>query len=173
MKGFMGIKKIAILFSIFLFIALATLVSASAGDAWVFNRLVRTDNLGRAGSYIPSIIVDTGIISGINATSTATFNIQSNVGINPFTISSSTGLNILTVTNLGKVGIGTSSPNAIFQIANLTTSATTTFETGRAGQGKGVCHKEYDTAGNAVYWWWVPGLKIASSTSANSCAAGF
>ena len=70
----------------------------------------------------------------------------------------------------GLVAIGTTTPVANFQVTNASSNATTTIEHGKSGQTKGVCHKEYDDTGAAVYWYW-HGTTIIAMTSANGCAS--
>ncbi len=51
----------------------------------------------------------------------------------------------------GRVGIGTTTPTTMFQVATSTTNATTTIEVGKANQNKGSCLKMYDDAGAVKY----------------------
>jgi hypothetical protein len=69
-------------------------------------------------------LIANGTVAGVNATSSATsFLVQGTVGLNPFVVSSSTGTALLTVTQAGNVGIGTTTPAFALTLAQATTSA--------------------------------------------------
>ncbi|MDE2312291.1 MAG: hypothetical protein KGJ93_04385, partial [Patescibacteria group bacterium] len=72
-----------------------------------------------ATTLATSTLIDNGSVLGINATSSSyTFNLQGTSGVNPFNISSSTGTSLLTVTQNGYVGIGTTSPSQLLTVGN-------------------------------------------------------
>lgn len=69
-------------------------------------------------------IIDNGAVTGINATSSLyTLLLQGNSGTAPLNVASSTGTSLFTVSQLGKVGVGTTSP--FFTIQSQTTNAST------------------------------------------------
>ena len=51
----------------------------------------------------------------------------------------------------GRMGIGTTTPSTLFQVATSTANATTTIELGKANQNKGTCMKLYDAVGTLYY----------------------
>ena len=57
----------------------------------------------------------------------------------------------LRIGNDGRMGIGTTTPTTMFQVATSTANATTTVEFGKASQNKGSCLKMYDAAGTLQY----------------------
>lgn len=81
------------------------------------------------------------------------------------------------VNGMGRVGIGTSSPSALFSIGKNTSTATgTMFAIGFNGTSNGtttidlgrVCFRSLTSAGTEVYWHWVVfggGFQIASSST--------
>ncbi len=80
------------------------------GGYGIVNRLVTwgSDNTLTSGS-----LFDTGLLAGVNGTSTLTsFFVRGNAGYNPFTVASSSGSTFFTVLQSGNVGIGTSTPSA-------------------------------------------------------------
>jgi len=78
-------------------------------------------------------ILSTGYVFNAYATSTASLPV----------------FNILR--NSGFVGIGTTTPRAVFQATASSTNATTSIQFGKPNQNKGTCRTEYDTAGSPVY----------------------
>jgi hypothetical protein len=67
-----------------------------------------------------SSLIDTGIFSGVNATSSSfIFNVQAISGsnTNPFNVASSSGTSLLTVLANGNIGVGTSSPTAKLSVS--------------------------------------------------------
>lgn len=57
---------------------------------------------------------------------------------------------VMVLTNLGQLGIGSSTPTANFQVT-ATSTATTSAEFGATGKAHGSCLTFFDTAGTAVY----------------------
>lgn len=74
------------------------------------------------------------------------------------------------ITNLGLMGIGTSTPVANFQVTASTTNATTTMEVGKMSQTSGTCLKMYNDAGTAEY---VTIHNATLTVSATTCKSGF
>ena len=66
-----------------------------------------------ASALSTGILLDSGTYAGVNATSSSyTFNIQGSSGVNPLNVASSTGTSLLTITQAGNVGVGTTNPSA-------------------------------------------------------------
>src|SRR6185503_15897856 len=64
------------------------------------------------------LLIDNGTVSGVNATSSSiSFNIQGSTTLDPFNVASSSGTSLLRVTSAGRVGIGTTSPASLLQVA--------------------------------------------------------
>jgi hypothetical protein len=82
--------------------------------------------------------------------------------------SADAGLTVGTLTASGKVGAGTSTPIANFQVANGS-NATTTMEIGSSGQNKGSCLKLYRTDGSAIYAYVAAGATTFTLTT-TACA---
>ena len=75
---------------------------------------------------------------------------------------------VLTWNSSGNVGVGTTTPNSNFQVANGT-NATTTVEFGSSGQNKGSCLKLYRTDGSAIYAYVAAGATTFTLTT-TACA---
>ena len=59
------------------------------------------------------VLLDNGIVAGINATSSSiSFNVQGSGTLDPFNVASSSGTSILRVTAAGMWGLGTAAPGA-------------------------------------------------------------
>ncbi len=72
-------------------------------------------------------ILDNGTVAGINATSsTISFNLQGSGTLDPFNVSSSSGISILNVKSNLRVGIASSTPNAMFVVQGTNSAANTT-----------------------------------------------
>lgn len=70
--------------------------------------------------------------------------------------------------------IGTSSPVANFQVANASTTATSTLELGASGRAKGSCLKMYRTDGSAIYAYVAAGAtSLTLTTTACATITGF
>ncbi len=69
----------------------------------------------------------------------------------------------------GFVGIGTTTPDALLQVATSTANATTTVEWGKVGQTKGTCQIWYDAGGTVKYVYIAAGA--TSFTITNSSTA--
>jgi hypothetical protein len=67
----------------------------------------------------------------------------------------------------GKIGIGTTTPDASLQVATTTANATTTVDLGKAGQTKGTCLIMYDATGAKKYVSIQSGAFVISSTQCN------
>jgi hypothetical protein len=64
-----------------------------------------------------STLLDNGTVAGINATSsTVTFLVQADPGINPFSVASSSGSQLFTILSNGNIGIGSSTPSSALAI---------------------------------------------------------
>ena len=70
----------------------------------------------------------------------------------------------LRIGNDGRMGIGTTTPTTMFQVATSTANATTTVEFGKASQNKGSCLKLYDSLG-AVYYCRIDGGIFTCNTT--------
>lgn len=74
-----------------------------------------------------SILLTNNTVAGVNATSsTINFNVQGSTTLNPFNVSSSTGTSILRVASNLRVGINSSTPNAITVIQGTNEGENTT-----------------------------------------------
>jgi hypothetical protein len=69
----------------------------------------------------------------------------------------------------GKIGVGTTTPIANFQVTNSSSNATTTMEVGKSGQTKGSCLKMYRTDGSAIYAYVAAGA-TTFTLSTTACA---
>jgi len=64
-----------------------------------------------------------------------------------------------------RLGVGTSTPTAHFQVTASGANATTSAEFGKSGQTSGTCLTFFDTAGAAVYEYWAAGATNPTYTS--------
>lgn len=70
----------------------------------------------------------------------------------------------------GKIGAGSTTPVANFQVTNTSSNATTTMEVGKTGQDKGSCIKLYRTDGSAIYGYVAAGA-TSLTLSTTACAS--
>jgi len=77
-----------------------------------------------------------------------------------------------TVTGNGNVGVGTSTPRAVFQATATSTNATTTIQFGKPSQNKGTCMTYYDTAGSPVYMFIAAGGTTFTAQNGGTAPSG-
>ncbi|MDE2312255.1 MAG: right-handed parallel beta-helix repeat-containing protein, partial [Patescibacteria group bacterium] len=90
------------------------ITGGSASPGGLSGQVQYNSNGSFAGS---AALLTNGTLAGVNATSSSySFNIQGSSGVNPFNISSSTGTSLVTVTQNGNLGVGTSTPPAVMTV---------------------------------------------------------
>jgi hypothetical protein len=145
-------------------------------------------NLTGSSTSSPSVITDMGMVLGAGTTNalvaggaftkTALYNATTLAGVTLYATGTnlsafdssltSTDATSTFATQSSNVGIGTSTPDVLFQVANQGTNATTTVKFGKVGQTKGTCLSLFDAAGNAVYAYIASGA-TAWTVTATSC----
>lgn len=70
------------------------------------------------------------------------------------------------------VGVGTTTPTAVFQATNATANATTSIQFGKANQNKGTCMTYYDTAGSPVYMFIAAGGTTFTAQNGGTAPSG-
>ncbi len=106
-----------------------------------------------ASTLSTGLFIDNGTVSGINATSsTTTFNVAGNAGVNAFNVASSTGLSLFTVAQNGNVGIGITNPfYAKLEIRSDGLGTTTSPTLGAATNGIALTNTTVATNGFQQY----------------------
>lgn len=104
-----------------------------------------------------------GAVTLVSSTSTTNSMINFLVG------GSATTSEIMRISSTGKVGIGTTTPLANFQVTASTSNATTSVSFGKVGQNKGTCITYYNTAGTAIYMYFVGTTPTYTASKPSGC----